>query len=280
MKKYYAVRLSSEERNRLEVLVNTECVPAYSRKQAQILLLVDQGERGPSYIDWTAADYLGVSLQTVRNARQRCVVGGLDTALAHPKRIRELAHVLDGDPQAQLVAIARGETPKRPARWTLHLLCDGLKKSHVVLSVSHEPVPQVLKNTINPPCQEIWDIPPNHDAAFACAMEQVLEVYKRPYDPKHPTVCMHETTKQCVREIRATQPVRCVPSVRCDAEYERNGVAHLLLFYMPLGNWRRVVVQRNCATSAWAEAVRQLVEEDFPEAQRITLVTDLSLIHI
>ena len=86
----------------------------------------------------------------------------------------------------------------------------------------------------------MWCIPPQQDAAFVCAMEQVLEVYKRPHDERFPVICMDETTKQCVKETRAPQPVGPNRPARYDAEYERNGVAHLLLYYAPLENWRRV----------------------------------------
>ncbi len=120
----------------------------------------------------------------------------------------------------------------------------------------------------------MWCIPPKQDAAFVCAMEQVLGVYTRPHDPAHPVVCMDETTKQCVRETRAPRPPAPGHPARCDAEYERNGVAHLLLYYAPLENWRRVDVKEDHVATTWAGGVRRLVEEDFPEAGRITLVMD------
>ncbi len=65
-----------------------------------------------------------------------------------------------------------------------------------------------------------------------CAMERVLDVYKRPYDPQYPVVCMDETSKQCVKEVRSPQAMTSRHPVRYDAEYERNGVAHLILFYL------------------------------------------------
>ena len=120
----------------------------------------------------------------------------------------------------------------------------------------------------------MWCIPPKQDAAFVCAMEQVLAVYTRPRDPLHPVVCMDETTKQCVRETRLPRPVRPGLAARYDAEYERNSMAHLLVFYAPLENWRRVDVKPDHVATTWAEGVRRLVEEDFPEARRITLVMD------
>ena len=145
MKKLYVVRLTLEERSMLKALVNTGREAAYRRKHAQLLLLVDQGEHGPNYIDRNAAKHIGVSRQTVESVRQRCVLEGLESALERRKRSRERSVVLDGEGEAQLVAIACSEPPKGRARWTLHLLCDELKKRNVVVSVSHESVRQVLK---------------------------------------------------------------------------------------------------------------------------------------
>ena len=88
----------------------------------------------------------------------------------------------------------------------------------------------------------MWCIPPQHDAAFVCAMEQVLGVYTRPYDAAHPVICMDETTKQCVREVRTPLPMLPGHPARYDAEYERNGVGHLLMYYAPFDDWRRTDV--------------------------------------
>ena len=101
-----------------------------------------------------------------------------------------------------------------------------------------------------------------------------MDVYTRPHDPLYPVICMDETTKQCVKETRTRQPIAPGRAARYDAEYERNGVAHLLLYYAPLENWRRVDVKEDHVATTWAEGVRQLVEEDFPDAERITLVMD------
>jgi len=105
-------------------------------------------------------------------------------------------------------------------------------------------------------------------------MESVLDVYKRPYDPAYPVVCMDETTKQCTLEVRG--PIKASPG-RCeryDGEYQRNGVAHLMLFYAPFENQRTVRIADNHAAGQWAEGVRELVQERYPAAKRITLVMD------
>lgn len=120
----------------------------------------------------------------------------------------------------------------------------------------------------------MWCIPPKQDAAFVCAMEQVLSVYKRALDPDYPMVCMDETSVQCVQEIRPALPGKPGQTERYDVEYERNGVAHLIQFYAPLIGWRRIDVADNHAALQWAQGVRTLVERDFPDAKRITLVMD------
>ena len=120
----------------------------------------------------------------------------------------------------------------------------------------------------------MWCIPPKQDAAFVCAMEQVLEVYRRPTDPDYPVVCLDETRVQCVKEVRPPLPGKPGRIERYDVEYERNGVAHLIQFYAPFIGWRRIQIADNHAALEWAEGVRVLVEQDFPRAKRITLLMD------
>ena len=114
--------------------------------------------------------------------------------------------------------------------------------------------------------------PPQQNAAFVCAMEHVLGVYTRPHDPLYPVICMDESIKQCVQELRSPLPMSAGHSACYDAEYERNGVGHLLTHYAPFDDWRRTDVAAAHTGTTWAEGVRRLVEEDYPEAQRITLV--------
>ena len=145
MKKLYVVRLTLEERKRLHDLVHKGRVAAYKRRHAHVLLLVDRGEHGPGHPDRVAAERVEMAPRTVERIRQRCVLEGLDAALERRKRSRERARVLDGEAEAQLVAIACSDPPEGCARWTLHLLVDELKRRRIVATVSHETVRQVLK---------------------------------------------------------------------------------------------------------------------------------------
>ena len=120
----------------------------------------------------------------------------------------------------------------------------------------------------------MWCIRPTQAAAFVCQMEAVLDVYTRPVSDRYPVICMDETSKQCVEEVRSPLPMRPGQTRKYDVEYRRNGVAHLLLYYAPFSHWRRIEVEDNHAGTTWAQGIRRLVEEDFPEAERITVVMD------
>ncbi len=105
-------------------------------------------------------------------------------------------------------------------------------------------------------------------------MEDVLDVYQRPYDTKRPVVCMDETSKQLVAETRS--PLAAAPGQpEChDYEYERNGVANLFLAFEPLAGWRHVEVTERRARADWAEFIRFLLDECYPDAERVTIVMD------
>lgn len=106
------------------------------------------------------------------------------------------------------------------------------------------------------------------------AMEDVLEVYHLPYDPKCPLVCMDEQSVQLVKEKRVPWPVKPGSPTRYDHHYERNGTANIFMFTAPLEAWRRVEVTESRTAVDWAEQIQQLVDLDFPDAERILLVMD------
>jgi hypothetical protein len=105
-------------------------------------------------------------------------------------------------------------------------------------------------------------------------MEDVLDVYKRPYDPKRPNVCLDETSKQLIGETRI--PVLASPGqpARYDYEYKRNGVANLFMMFEPLVGKRHVKVTQRRTKIDWAHCVRKMVEQIYPDAEKIILVMD------
>ena len=105
-------------------------------------------------------------------------------------------------------------------------------------------------------------------------METVLQVYHRPYDPDIPVLCMDETSKQLIEETRVPLPPQPGRPERYDYEYERHGTANLFMFVEPLGGWRRVAVTDRRTKVDWAGQVRELLDVQYPNAQRGTLVLD------
>lgn len=111
-------------------------------------------------------------------------------------------------------------------------------------------------------------------------MEDVLEVYRRPPDPKRPVVCLDECSKQPVGEVRAPLPPRPARgdrpgrAGRYDCEYVRNGTANPFLAFEPLGGWREVAVTDRRRRGDWARFVRDLVDGRYREADRVVLVMD------
>nr|VFK04302.1 MAG: Homeodomain-like domain-containing protein [Candidatus Kentron sp. H]VFK07928.1 MAG: Homeodomain-like domain-containing protein [Candidatus Kentron sp. H] len=148
MQKRYVVRLSAQERENLEGLVNRGREAAYRRRHAQVLLLVDEGEHGKSLIDREAAEQVGFTRQTVEQIRERFVCEGLQAALDRRPRSRDRSRVLDGDGEARLVSLACSGPPEGQSCWTLRMLGDRLVELEVVDSISTETVRQVLKKTL------------------------------------------------------------------------------------------------------------------------------------
>jgi hypothetical protein len=120
----------------------------------------------------------------------------------------------------------------------------------------------------------MWCIPPKQSAEFVYHMEDVLEVYRRPYHSKYPVVCMDETFKQLIGEVREALPMRPGDVQRFDHVYVRNGVASLFLAFEPLAGWRMVTVTDHRRRTEWAAFVKALVDGRYREAEKVVLVMD------
>jgi hypothetical protein len=120
----------------------------------------------------------------------------------------------------------------------------------------------------------MWCLPGEPSAEFVCAMEDVLDVYQRPYDPARPQVCVDETSKQLTQEVRTPLPTRPGQPQIYDHEYKRNGTANLFMIVEPLTGACRVKITERRTRSDWAGVMKDLVDLHYPEAERIVLVTD------
>jgi transposase len=118
-----------------------------------------------------------------------------------------------------------------------------------------------------------WVIPPHQNSQFVASMEQVLDVYKRPYDADYPVVCMDESPKQLIRETRVSVPMKPGQAARQDFEYERCGISNIFMISEPLKGKRHIKVTARKTKADWAMLVKEIAGY-YKEAKKITLVMD------
>lgn len=119
-----------------------------------------------------------------------------------------------------------------------------------------------------------WKIPPIQNAAFVAAMEDILSVYRLPYDVEYPVICMDESSKQLIGEVR--QSLGCKPgkTKKIDDEYVRYGVAQIFMEVEPLTGRRHVTVTERRTNKDWAKRIKALLDDRYPHARKVRLIMD------
>jgi transposase len=145
--KKYHVTLADGERSMLRDLLSAGKAPARTLTHARILLKADESDSGPAWSDEAIRKALDVGLSTVARVRERFVEEGLEAALERHKPRRDYSHLVDGECEAHLVALACSAPPVGHKRWTLRLLADKMIEREYIDCISHETVRQVLKKT-------------------------------------------------------------------------------------------------------------------------------------
>src|SRR5438552_6336710 len=264
----YRVELSQAERCELTAMLSEGKRAARKLKRAQIVLAADAG-RGDEEIVRTVA----VSGSTVSRTKRRFVEGNLERALSEEPR-PGAERKLSGKEEALLIATACSTPPEGRARWTLELLGDELVRLTEHDSISRETVRRRLaENHLKPWRKDMWCIP-QVDGEYVARMEDVLDLYAEPPDPKRPIVCFDESPTQLIGEVRQPIPAEPGQLERYDCEYKRNGTANLFIFLDVHRPWRKVKVTE-CRTAVdFATCMRELADVHFPKAQRIRVVLD------
>lgn len=176
--------------------------------------------------------------------------------------------------ESLLVAVACSKPLEGRSRWTLQLLADEMVRLTVHESVSDETIRRRLGELqLKPWREKMWCIP-KVDAEFVARMEDVLALYAEPPDERRPVVCFDETPRQLIGEERV--PVRAEPGKRrrFDYEYVRNGTANVFMFVDVNRPWRHAKVTDQRTSIDFAECMRDLVDEHYPDADRIRVVLD------
>jgi hypothetical protein len=105
-------------------------------------------------------------------------------------------------------------------------------------------------------------------------MEDILEVYARPYDENRPVVCMDEKPYQLLNDTRAPVPMENGSPLKVDYEYKRNGTCSIFMFTEPLAGWRHAEALERRTKKDWAHTIQWLLEEEYPDAEKVVLVMD------
>ena len=273
--KKYKVELTAAQRKELIHMISTGKAAARELTHARLLLKADQGPDGPGWSDAQIQEALDISASTVARVRKRCAERGVQEAILPAKASAIRQRRLDGSQEAYLIALACSQPPDGCVRWTLRLLAEQLVELGYVESVSHETVRQVLLATeLKPWIKKQWCIPTAPDAEFVYHMEDVLEVYTRPYTPARPQICMDEINTQLLAETREPLPMEPGKPKRQDYEYERQGVCNVFLACEPLTGQRYTMVAAQRTKQEWAQFIRQVADEHYPTADKIVLVMD------
>jgi hypothetical protein len=127
----------------------------------------------------------------------------------------------------------------------------------------------VLKPWLN----KYWCIP-EASGEYVARMEDLLETYKRPYDPRYPVICLDETSRQLIAETRPSLPPKPGHVKKTDFEYRRHGTVNLFMMFEPWTGWRHVEVTSHRRRCDFAECVRKLIDEYCPQAEKVVLVMD------
>lgn len=268
MNVHYSVELTDEEREQLTALTRSGKAAARQIKRANILLMSEQGY---------AADFIETaghgSTSTVYRTRQRFVEEGLERALSEDPR-PGARRLLDEKQEAVLVAMACTSPPKGRARWTVRLLAGKVVELIDLDAVSPATVQRRLhEKELKPWQRKMWCIP-EVDAEFVASMEDVLDLYAEAPDPARPVVCIDETLKQLVGEVKEPLPAQPGSVEKFDYHYRRNGTANLFMFVDRHRGWRHVKVTERKTNADFAECMRDLVDVHYPGATLIRVVLD------
>jgi transposase len=264
----YRVELSETERAELQTMLNGGRQAARTLKRAQILLAADAGVP-----DEVIATSIAVGGSTVYRTRRRFVEGNLDKAL-HEQPRPGVARKLTGQEEALLVATACARPPAGRARWTLELLAGEMVRLTAHESLSRETVRRRLAaNALQPWRQKMWCVP-KIDGEYVARMEDVLDLYAEEPDPQHPVVCFDESPVQLIGETRMSIPAAPGRVERIDYEYRRCGTVNLFVMVDAHRPWRHVTVSERRTAHDFAAGLRELVDEHYPQAERIRVVMD------
>jgi len=264
----YRVELDEGERQQLAALVAGGRRGVRTVKRAQILLAAAAG-----CADAVIADTLQVGTSTVYRTKRRFVEDSLEQALAEAPRPGGPRKLAAGE-EALLIATACAAPPAGRATWTLALLAEALVSLTVHPRISRQTIARRLaENDLKPWQRKMWCVPAI-DAQYVARMEDVLDLYTTPPAADTAVVCVDETPRQLVEEVRPPSPPAPGRSARQDYEYRRNGTANVFVAVDAHRPKRYTKVTERRTSRDFAEWIRDLVDGPYAAYARIQIVLD------
>ena len=266
--KKYQVKLSPEARHELLLLTRKGVHPTRKVARARILLLADEERR---YED--IATYLHCSSARVSRICRRYCLEGFSSALEEQPR-SGAPRKLDGRFEAKVSVLACSTPPEGRARWTLRLLADQLVELGWIEAITHTDVRRILdKNALKPWLKKHWCI--GHiTTEFLWLMENILDLYEQPYNPKRPLLCFDERPCQLIGEIITPLPMEAGQPEREDYQYARHGVCTLMIAFEPLTGQRIIQVFPHRTKLEYASFMKTLADTHYAHAAQLLLVQD------
>src|SRR6266571_2914475 len=272
----YPVKLSEEQRRWLETMVHMSSTPAKHYLVARVLLMSDQREGPPSATDGQIAEALQINRRTVIRIKQRFVQENLEVARTFSfPRERPERRCLDGKGEAQLIHLACSQAPDGQRRWTLELLADQMVRLGYVEHISPETVRTTLKKTSGSRGSK-------NPGAFPRRLTGTLSITWRmcwrsiasPTIQQCPEFAWMRIAANLVKDKYPPEPAKPGQIAREDYTYEKEGRANLFIVYEPLAGKRYLKVTEHRTKKDWASFMKEVLEEQYPHAQKVILVMD------
>lgn len=265
----YKVTLTEEERLFLTELTSHGKTSARKIKRANILLKSDEG----GYDNQSLAEIIQISESTIHRTKRAFVEEGLTFALEEGRRPGQ-PRKLSPSQEATLISIACTKPPAGCCRWTLSLIGESLVALTDLDSISIEAIRQRLKeNQLKPWQKKMWCLGKvnNH---YIARMEHILDLYSQEPDDKRPIVNFDEAGKQLVNHVNEPKFAKPGSCAKEDYEYQRAGVSNIFMFFDRHKGWRKAKVTDKKTAVDFAYCMRELVDEDYPEAEVVRVVMD------
>ena len=274
------IELSAEQRRELEALVRSGTTAARSIQHAHILLNSDTSTLSEPWSNVQMQEAYGVSERTIGRVRRRFCEQGLHNAVhRRPQPERPEKRKINGELQASLIATCCGPAPDGYARWSVRLLTDAFvvleEDTTTPVPIGRETIRRTLSTLeLKPWRRAQWCLPRRGGGQWVACMEDVLDVYHRPYDPHRPQLCVDECGKQLLTSAVAGEPMKPGQPERFDYHYERQGVCSVFLASEPLAGRRVTQVRAQRTRQDFAHFLKELVDVHYADADTLVLVMD------